>query len=267
MSKVAARILIVDDEPAVRTTLSAMLKRRGYAVTEAASGEEALDLIEQHSFDLLLLDLQMPGISGMNVAQQAHQLQLDTSILILTGHGSLETALDGIRLGVFDYLLKSSNPEYILERIAAALHQQTERRRQQRLMRTLQAVVGEMSDQTNPEPTTAAPSSTWLTIGNLQLSTWNQTVQIDGRMLNLTPTEFRILASLAQNTGHVVTYQELLQHGQGYTADSNAAAELIKPHIYHLRQKLEHDPSDPHYILTVRGTGYMLATPAVQYAM
>lgn len=260
MGSAPARILVVDDELPIRTTLSALLQRRGYEVTVAANGEEALDLIHQRPFDLLLLDLKMPGLSGMDVAHRARELHPDAAILILTGHGSLESALDGLRLGVFDYMLKTASPQEVLERVTTALATQEEQRRHQQLMRTLHAVVGELGGGTTQESPPPASTDNWIEVGDLKLSTWNQTVRLGDRMLNLTPTEFRILVSLAQRAGHVVTYQELVQQGQGYAAESYAAAELIKPHIYHLRQKIEPDPGDPRYILTVRGTGYMLAT-------
>jgi DNA-binding response OmpR family regulator len=100
-------------------------------------------------------------------------------------------------------------------------------------------------------------------VGDLHISTWNQTVRRGTETLNLTPTEFRVLVCLAQQAGHVMSYQQIVQCAQGYAMSALEAAELIKPHMYHLRQKLEPDPTNPRYILTVRGTGYMLsATPS-----
>src|ERR687884_119905 len=95
-----ARILVVDDETPIRVTMSDMLRRRGYDVVAAASGEEALALLHQRPFDLLLLDLRMPGLSGLDIAQRARELHPDAAIIILTGHGSLDSAVEGIHLGV-----------------------------------------------------------------------------------------------------------------------------------------------------------------------
>src|SRR5918911_2712470 len=128
-SQAPAQVLVVDDEAPIRITMSDMLRRRGYEVVVAASGEEALALIHQRPFDLLLLDLRMPGLSGLDVAQRAHALQPDAAIIILTGHGSLESAVEGIHLGVFDYLLKTASPKEVLARVTAAIDEQQEQRR------------------------------------------------------------------------------------------------------------------------------------------
>lgn len=272
MGQGPAHILVVDDEEPIRLTMSDLLRRRGYEVTTAENGEAALALIHQRPFDLLLLDLKMPGLSGIDVARRARERQPDAAIMILTGHGSLDSALDSMHLGVFDYMLKTAGPPEVLERVAAALTQQQEARRRQQLLTTLQSVVGELGGGAAPQgdgpaPAVAGhaaqPAESWVTVGDLQISTWNQTVRRGDQLLNLTPTEFRILVCLAQQAGQVMSYQQIVQCAQGYSADAIEAAELVKPHMYHLRQKIEPDPSNPRYILTVRGTGYLLtASPS-----
>jgi DNA-binding response OmpR family regulator len=127
-------------------------------------------------------------------------------------------------------------------------------------MSALQSVVGELGGgDSQPEKQQQRQAETWITIGDLEISTWNQTVRRGGQSLSLTPTEFRVLVCLAQQAGQVMSYQQIVQCAQGYEADTTEAAELVKPHIYHLRQKIEPDPSNSRYILTVRGTGYLLA--------
>ncbi len=262
MAQEPARVLIVDDEEPIRISMSDLLRRRGYDVITAEHGEAALALIHQRPFDLLLLDLKMPGLSGVDVAQRARTVQPEVAIIILTGHGSLDSAIDSMRLGVFDYLLKTSSPRDVLDRVAAAVTQQQENRRKQQLLTTLQSVLQELGGNNAPEPQRAEPTERWLTVGDLQISTWNQSVRRGEHTLSLTPTEFRILVCLAQQAGQVMSYQQIVQCAQGYEAHAIEAAELVKPHMYHLRQKLEPDPSNPRYILTVRGTGYLLsATP------
>jgi len=258
MTEGPAQVLVVDDEAPIRLTMSDLLRRRGYEVTTAENGEAALALIHQRRFDLLLLDLKMPGLSGIDVAKRARELHVDVAIIILTGHGSLDSALDGLHLGVFDYLLKTSSPRDVLDRVAAAITQQQENRNKQQLMTTLQSVVGALAGNNTPAPSSTSAES-WVVVGDLQISTWNQTVRRGDQVLSLTPTEFRILACLAQQAGHVMTYQQIVQCAQGYEAGVVEAADLVKPHMYHLRQKIEPDASNPRYILTVRGTGYMLS--------
>ena len=257
MGQGPTHILVVDDEEPIRLTMSDLLRRRGYEVMTAETGESALALIHQRPFDLLLLDLKMPGLSGIDVAKRARERLPDAAIIILTGHGSLDSALDGLHLGVFDYMLKTSSPRDVLERVASALSKQQEDRRRTQLMTTLTSVVGELGGASPNQPQTTTDN--WMAVGDLQISTWNQTVRRGSQTLNLTPTEFRILACLAQQAGQVMTYQQIVQCAQGYEAEPVEAAELVKPHMYHLRQKLEPDASNPRYILTVRGTGYMLS--------
>jgi DNA-binding response OmpR family regulator len=265
MGQAPARILVVDDEEPIRITMSDLLRRRGYEVTTAEHGEAALALIHQRPFDLLLLDLKMPGLSGIDVARRARERQPDVAIMILTGHGSLDSALDSMHLGVFDYMLKTAGPPEVLDRVAAALAQQQETRRKQELMSALQTVVGELGGGASLDAQPAAggrgsqAGESWIEVGDLQISTWNQSVRRGTQTLNLTPTEFRILVCLAQQAGQVMSYQQIVQCAQGYEADAIEAAELVKPHMYHLRQKIETDPSSPRYILTVRGTGYLLS--------
>jgi DNA-binding response OmpR family regulator len=121
MEQQAARILVVDDEAAIRLTMNMLLRRNGYTVTTAARGEEALGLLAQHSFDLLLLDLKMPGLSGLEVAQRARDIQPAAAVLILTGSSAIEGALDEPNVGEFSYIPKTASPEVVLERIAAAI--------------------------------------------------------------------------------------------------------------------------------------------------
>ncbi len=121
MDEQPARILIVDDEPAILFTMEVLLKRRGYVVTAAADGQQALDLLDQSAFDLLLLDLKMPGLSGVEIAERARELQPAASILILTGSSAIEGAPEELELGGFEYIIKTADTQEVLERIAEVL--------------------------------------------------------------------------------------------------------------------------------------------------
>jgi DNA-binding response OmpR family regulator len=266
------RVLVVDDEQNIRLTLQALLSRAGYAVTTAATGEEAVALFEREPFDLMLVDLQMPGMKGMEVVAKVREAGHDAIIIVLTGHGSLDSAIEGIRFGIFDYLLKTSDPNQILARVAAGLEERAARRRQSDLLDTIGAAVQELTggkvassvapvqpSATPPSPTpTPEPTGRILTIGPLTLDTWHQTAILNGRSLNLTPTEFRLLLCLAEHAGQMLSYTQLVRCAQGYETTELEAGELIKPHIHHLRQKIEPEPSAPRYLLNVRGKGYIL---------
>jgi DNA-binding response OmpR family regulator len=269
MTNQTAQILVVDDEANIRLTLHALLTRAGYAVTMASSGEEAIALIDQHGFDLLLVDLKMPGIDGMQVVGHIRQKQPEATIIVLTGHGSLETAVEGLRHGIFDYLLKTTDPAEVVERVQAGLEDHHQKQRQNTLLETLSSAVQELrgapnapvseepAAMTGPTATDSA-SERVINVGELQIDTWRQSATFAGRMLPLTPTEFRVLLCLAEHVNKMLTYTQIVRCAQGYEASEPEASELIKPHIYHLRQKLEPDPGTPRYLLNVRGKGYML---------
>ena len=180
---------------------------------------------------------------------------------MLTGHGSLDTAVDGLHQGIFDYLLKTTEPVKVIERVKAGLAARAQLLRQ----RTLLDVVGSAVQELRSEPAPGAagqdatPSERLLTVGAFQLDTWRQQAQLAGQVLALTPTEFRLLLCLAEHAGTMRSYAQLVRCTQGYDTGELEASELIKPHIHHLRQKLEPDPSDPRYILNVRGKGYLLS--------
>ncbi len=257
----SAKILIVDDEANIRLTLNALLSREGYDVTVAASGEEAVVLLDQQSFDLLLVDLKMPGIDGMQVVSALRERQHDTAVIVLTGHGSLETAVEGLHQGIFDYLLKTTDPAQVVERVKAGLEDHNHRQRKERLLNVVSAAVQELrgaSPQKAGQETTASSQEREIIIGSLHLNTWHQVATLNGRSLSLTPTEFRVLLCLAEHVGQMLSYTQLVQCAQGYDASELEASELIKPHIHHLRQKLEPDPATPRYLLNVRGKGYIL---------
>lgn len=262
-----ARILVVDDESNIRLTLSALLTRAGHSVTTAASGEEAVALFDRQPFDMLVVDLKMPGMDGMQVVGELRDKKLDTAVIVLTGHGSLETAVEGLHQGIFDYLLKTSDPAQVVERVNAGLEERNQRLRQQHVLNAVTAAVQELRGNIGPITATESPSSPSsppsppervIAIGSLQLNTWHQTATLGGRSLMLTPTEFRVLLCLAEHAGQMLSYTQLVRCAQGYEASELEAGELIKPHIHHLRQKLEPDPSAPRYLLNVRGKGYIL---------
>jgi DNA-binding response OmpR family regulator len=256
-----ARILLVDDEASIRLTLGALLQRAGYDVKSGESGAEAVEWLEQQAFDLLLVDLKMPEMDGMQVVAAARQRQPDLAIIVLTGHGSLDTAVEGLHQGIFDYLLKTIEPAQVLERVKAGLAARDQALRQRTLLDVVGSAVQELRGGQGSDAADQSPPSTKrvFTVGALQLDAWRQVATLAGRTLALTPTEFRVLLCLAEHAGTMISYAQLVQCSQGYDTGELEASELIKPHIHHLRQKLEQDPSTPRYILNVRGKGYLLS--------
>jgi len=149
----------------------------------------------------------------------------------------------------------------VIERVQAALQAHAAEQRRRALLNAVEAAVQELrgSVAATAEAPPAPQTERTIVIGQLQLDTWRQVATLGGRTLALTPTEFRVLLCLAEHAGTMLSYSQLVKCAQGYDASDLEAGELIKPHIHHLRQKLEPDPSSPRYILNVRGKGYLLA--------
>jgi DNA-binding response OmpR family regulator len=180
---------------------------------------------------------------------------------VLTGLGSLDTAVEGLHQGIFDYLLKTSEPAQVIERVKAGVAAREQALRQRTLLNVVGTAVQELRGGQSPGAAAhgATPTERILTAGALQLDTWRQVATLAGRTLALTPTEFRVLLCLAEYAGTMLSYAQLGRCSQGYDAGQLEAGELIKPHIHHLRQKLEPDHAAPRYILNVRGKGYLLS--------
>ena len=235
-------ILIVDDEPDILFILSKTFDSDKFAVDTAANGTEAIEKISINTYSLILLDLNMQPINGVEVLAALRKINQETAVIILTAHSTLDSAIEALRLGAFDYLIKPVEPAEIRLRASAAL-KQYERNHlfAQNLARS---------------PEMPAPSSV-LQHGELTLDLRERTAVLSGKPLDLTTTEFNLLLSLVQASPRPVLPARLVSQTLGYTCSSPEAADIIKFHIHHLRQKLEPDPLNPRYIKTVRFQGYL----------
>ncbi len=251
-------ILLVEDEPGLRFFLHQSLEEAGHPVSTAAAGEEALSLLQEHSFAVALVDLRLPDISGLKLAQRIQESSPDTVVIILTAHGTMESAIEALRQEVYDYLLKPVSLGKLRASVEQALLRYRRQRQQRELVqqmeetsRLLRQVLGEEAG----TPSVAA-SPTLHQAGDLVLDEKGYTAWWKGQPLSLTSTEFALLAMLAREPGTVVSCAELVQQIHGYEAPEPYARDLIKPHVYRLRQKIEADESCPQHLLNVRGRGY-----------
>lgn len=253
-----AKILIVDDEPAIRSGLTTVLGAAGYSVEAVDSAEQALLYLEGHKIDLALLDIRMPGLSGVELMQEIKGRWPHVAVILLTGYSSLDSAIAAVRAGADDYLLKPSGAEAIKESVAQALDRHARERRRDELLDELRESLNQL-DAGLGEPS-IGPSSA-LVVADLRIDPLRHVAERGGEVLNLTPTEFTLLTYLMRNADRAIGHQELVREVQGYDTEVWEARELIKYHIHTLRQKVEPDPSNPRYIVTVRGVGYKLTAP------
>jgi DNA-binding response OmpR family regulator len=257
-TRARAKIMVVDDEPAARLSLAELLSLEGYEVVAAASGEEAVDLLSEGPFDLAIVDLKMPGMDGIQVVEAFQRDSDDTVIIMLTAHGTLETAVQAMRQGAHDYLLKPANVNEIMASVEGGLDKRRRELRRRELLSLMQHTLTAITDET-PLPTTnqAVVADRFLQIREVLIDQQKHLATLRGEPLDLTPTEFKLLVCFLSNPDRVLSPQELVNEVQGYEADHWEARSIIRVHIRRLRQKLEPEPSDPVYVITVRGAGYM----------
>lgn len=268
-----AKVLVVDDEQPVRVTLKEVLSREGYVVLTASSGQEALQLMGDMAVDLVMVDLKMEGMDGLTLIEEIKQQWPATVLIILTGYATLESALKALRCGAHDYLLKPSGPEDIKRSVREGLEKRWRETRRKDLLAQIEAGVRELTEALPPrtargpeasrDATPVPPESPLpLKVGKLAIDVQKHMATLNGKPLNLTPVEFGTLTHLAREAGRVVACAALVRAVQGYDCYEQEARTIMKTHIRHLRQKLESDPSNPEYILNVRGMGYMLVDPS-----
>jgi DNA-binding response OmpR family regulator len=264
------KILVVDDDKSVRNTLREVLSREGYEVIAVESGEEALQTMRGVVVDLALLDLKLTGMDGLRVMEEIKRLWPSTVIIMLTGYATLESALGALRQGAHDYLLKPCEPDVLKLSVRKGLDTRWREVRRRELLSRIEQGVRDLSAVDFEASTGRAVSAEeetaedadLLTVGALVIDLRKHSITMGGRQVNLTPTEFAVLSCLAREAGNVLTCETLVSRVQGYECYEQEARMIIKTHISHLRQKLEPDPSNPKYILNVRGVGYMLVKPS-----
>jgi DNA-binding response OmpR family regulator len=241
----SGKILIVDDEEAVRFFISDALSRVGWQVYEAESGEAALAMLKKATYDVMLLDLRMPGMDGLTVMRHAKERWPEVMIIIMTAYASIDSAIEAVRQGAFDYLRKPCSVEDIMACVKRAVAKKQTLDRQ-----------GQVIHQTSAEPaTTATPGlENSVQSGALKIDLGSHTVSLAGRSIPLTPTEYGLLELLAEIPGQPISLKRLIEEGLGYDPNDPQAQETLRVHISRLRRKLE-----AQYILTVRGGGYALA--------
>jgi len=228
----AKRILVVEDDKAIRTGIVDALRFAGYEPFEAATFSQAVEQVERVTFDLLLVDLVLPGGSGLEVMGRARKAQPGVPVIAVTALGTEEARVDGLKLGADDYVVKPFSLRELIARVEAVIRRSAER----------------------PSDVRAVP----VPGGSVDLS--RREVRFnDGRRVELSERECELIAYLARNAGRAVSRSELLQRVWRLDT-SGVSTRTIDMTVARLREKIGDDEARPHTILTVRGTGYMLAS-------
>jgi len=260
-------ILIVDDDNHLRLSLSLILKKEKFRVDSAASAKEALDQLESHEYDLMFLDLNMPGMSGIDLLVEIHEHYPNIPVLILTAHAALESAIQAVRLGARDYLIKPIEPALILNRVAEILAEHEQPARKKEIISQMQNLLSELREIDGEEmtPTSALAalppedSARFLKKGDFELDLHARHTSLNGRYIPVTGINFDFLSTLLRHAPKAVPHTTLVKEAQGYDTTIAEAKDLTRWRIHELRKLIEENTRQPRYILTVRGVGYRLA--------
>lgn len=234
----AQKLLIVDDEESILTLLQFNLEQGGFEVTSAMDGQTALNKALENKYDLIILDLMLPEMDGLEVCKELRQHKIVTPILMLTAKDDEFDKVLGLELGADDYLTKPFSPREVVARVRAILRR---------------------SQASEPDPAKKQKMNK-LTIGDVDIFPDNYEVYLRGTALELTPKEFELLLYLMSHKGRVLTRDQLLNSVWNY--DFVGDTRIVDVHISHLREKIEPSTRKPVYIKTVRGLGYKLEDPA-----
>ena len=261
----SGHILIIDDEAALRQTLARVLQQAGFEVTTAENGEQGLDFLKTTDFNMVFMDLRMPGLAGLEVLKLIHASHPSLPVVLFTAQPDLNSAVEALRNGATDYLLKPLKPQAIIERAQTILANQKKENRKREISLQIEALQAEFknletnaSNQTSPLPQINTGADRFLKRGVLVLDLHKRCLIINEQNINLPPTSFDYLVVLARHAPNVVNYQTLVAEAQGYQANGREAQELTKWHIHQLRQAIEKETHNPSYLINVRGTGYRL---------
>lgn len=220
----SAKILVVDDEPQIRRIMRTTLTAEGYAVYDARSGEEALDAVREQRFDLVLLDVNMPGMGGLEACRSIRSTS-DTAIIMLTVRSAEEDKVAALDAGADDYVTKPFGMPELLARIRAALRRLP-----------------------------VSSDSALIRAGDLEINPTTRTVKVSGRDIRLTPKEFDLLHFLATNPNVPMAHVKLLQAIWG--PDYGDEVEYLRTFINQVRKKIEKDPAHPKHVITEPWVGY-----------
>ncbi len=224
-------VLVVDDEPQLVEVLRAYLTDEGFEVIEAANGRDAIARAREHKPDLVLLDLNLPSVSGIE-AFRAMRVERDVPIVMLTSRVAEVDRIVGLELGADDYITKPYSPREVVARVKAVLRRARPRDASDRTVRL---------------------------VGEIEIDVAAHEVRRRGSVVALTPMEFRILTTLAANAGCAMTRERILESA---SADGDAFDRTLDRHVANLRSKIEDEPARPRLIVTVVGIGYKLVDPA-----
>jgi len=252
-----AKILIVDDDEVTRKSLMEILRFEKYDVLAVGDGQAAIETLSSNEIDLMLLDIFMPGMDGIQVLKKTGDISPDTQVLMLTGHGTMETAIEAFRHEAHDYLQKPPTRQDILSSVASGLAQRDESKRKRMLLGQIEDSIMQLKD---AEGITATPKPKRQVVplpDGVSLDLARREMWRGSTKERLTPTEGKLFEIFVSNWGRVLSHGDLVFLVQGYEVPEWEAPEVLRPLISRLRRKLSSFPRGEKWISSVRGIGYV----------
>lgn len=292
------KVLLVDDDAIIRRMFEKVLQRAGFDVILAADAEHALEKVSQ-PVDIIVSDIRMPGLSGLDLLRHVRERHLDCEVILMTSYASVDTAIQALREGAFDYLTKPVSQDKLLASLERAKEELLENRQRRKALSLVEAGLKQIMGQglsgifndtnmTNnntltvpnlqaslgPTASTSVANITPATVTHSGVQTGGQfqigpvlldldrfVIEVNSERIEVTPSEFEILHVLCRNPDRVLTPQELVQAIRGYSVETWEAKDVIRPHISNLRRKLTSAAPEADIIGTVRSVGYILRVP------
>ncbi len=223
------KILLVEDEHSIADSISYNLKQEGFSVTHVDEGPIALELFQEEEFSLIILDLMLPEISGLDICRSIRKTS-DIPIIMVTAKDSEADRVAGLEIGADDYVIKPFSVRELLSRVRAVLRR---------------------TDMSKNEK-----SSQVVKVGNIEIDIGKYEAKVNDKQINLRPREFELLYALCENKGNLMSREQIFDEIWGYTFIGNS--KTLDVHIQRIREKIEKNPKDPKKLITVRGVGYKL---------
>ena len=223
------KILLVEDEHSIADSISYNLKQEGFSVTHVDEGPIALELFQEEEFSLIILDLMLPEISGLDICRSIRKTS-DIPIIMVTAKDSEADRVAGLEIGADDYVIKPFSVRELLSRVRAVLRR---------------------TDMSKNEK-----SSQVIKVGNIEIDIGKYEAKVNDKQINLRPREFELLYALCENNGNLMSREQIFDEIWGYTFIGNS--KTLDVHIQRIREKIEKNPKDPKKLITVRGVGYKL---------
>ena len=225
------KILLVEDEHSIADSISYNLKQEGFSVTHVDEGPIALELFQEEEFSLIILDLMLPEISGLDICRSIRKTS-DIPIIMVTAKDSEADRVAGLEIGADDYVIKPFSVRELLSRVRAVLRR---------------------TDMSKNEK-----SSQVIKVGNIEIDIGKYEAKVNDKQINLRPREFELLYALCENKGNLMSREQIFDEIWGYSFIGNT--KTLDVHIQRIREKIEKDPREPKRLITVRGVGYKLVT-------